>query len=384
MSAATLLPPDVAHPGAPLRSARRVPWGAAIERDGEGEAERYAVWLALAFGPGALGARYQLVRELGRGATGVVLLARERLLHRAVALKLLHPELARSGVARERFRREARILAQLPAHPGVVPCLGYDEMPMGDGTVACCLAMPYAAGETLAERLARRGRLPWAEAARVLVALAGALAHAHAHGVVHRDLKPENVLLARAEPGDAGARDAGARDAGEGGPDGARVLLTDFGVAARPAHDDPRAADHSAGTPRYMAPEQFAGDHAVDPRSDVYALGALGFHLLAGRPPFEGRSAGALAGQHCTAPVPALGPLAPHALPALAAVLERCLAKDPAERWPSAEALGGALRAVACGRDGAADTLGSRALSAVLRLLRPARATVAVRPAAPA
>lgn len=347
MSAATLLPPDVVHHGAPAGAAPRAGQGAAgavvhdAQVDARRDAERHAAWLARAFGAGALGARYQPVRELGRGATGVVLLARERLLHRAVALKLLHPELARSGVARERFRREARILAQLPAHPGVVPCLGYDEVPLGDGTVVCCLAMPYVAGDTLAARLALRGRLPWTEAARTLAALADALAHAHAHGVVHRDLKPENVLLARAEPGDASPRDAQGN-----APDESHVLLTDFGVAARPAHDDPRAADHSAGTPRYMAPEQFAGDHAADPRSDVYALGALGYHLLAGRPPFEGRSAGAIAAQHCTAPVPALGPLAPHAPAALAGVLERCLAKDPADRWASAAALGRALRAV--------------------------------------
>jgi serine/threonine-protein kinase len=161
-------------------------------------------------------------------------------------------------------------------------------------------------------------------------ALAEALAHAHAHGVVHRDLKPENVLLAR-----------------PGAPAAGGVLLTDFGVAARPSHDDPRAADHSAGTPRYMAPEQFAGDHAVDPRSDMYALGALGYHLLAGRPPFDGRHAGALAVQHCTAPLPPLGPLAPYAPAPLVAAIERCLAKDPGARWPNAGALAAALRAAA-------------------------------------
>jgi serine/threonine-protein kinase len=117
-----------------------------------------AAGVEAAFAARALGGRYQLVRELGRGATGVVLLARDRLLHRAVALKVLHLELARSAAARERFRREARILAQLPAHPGVVPCLGYDEVPLPGGSVACCLAMPYLAGDTLADRVAARGR----------------------------------------------------------------------------------------------------------------------------------------------------------------------------------------------------------------------------------
>jgi serine/threonine-protein kinase len=313
--------------------ARPEPGAAAPAAAGRGASDAAAAevpGVAAAFAPHALGARYQVVRELGRGATGVVLLARERLLHRAVALKLLHPELARSAAARERFRREARIVAQLPAHPGIVPCLGYDEVALADGGVACALAMPYVAGETLDARLAAGGRLPWREAAAVLAALADALEHAHGHGVVHRDLKPENVLLARAA---------------DAAP--ARPLLTDFGVAARPAHDDPRAADHSAGTPRYMAPEQFAGDHAADPRSDVYALGALGYHLLAGRPPFDGRHAGALAVQHCTAVVPPLAPLAPGAPATLVAVIERCLAKDPGHRWPGAAALGAALRAAA-------------------------------------
>jgi serine/threonine-protein kinase len=319
--------PPAAVPRAVYGGADRAPdRGAAPAGDGHDAAA-----LAALFSAHALGVRYELLRELGRGSTGVVVLARERLLHRVVALKVLHPGLARSAAARERFRREARILAQLPPHPGLVPCLGYDEVPLGDGGAACYLAMPYAPGDTLADRLARRGRLPWAEAAAALAALADALAHAHAHGVVHRDLKPENVLVEAA----TGA-----------------VRLTDFGVAARPAHDDPRAADHSAGTPRYMAPEQFAGDHAADPRADVYALGALGYHILAGRPPFDGRSAGALAMQHCTAALPPLAAQAPHAPAALVAALERCLAKDPAARWPNAAALAGALRAAAGARGG--------------------------------
>jgi serine/threonine-protein kinase len=329
-----------------------------------------AAGVEAAFAARALGGRYQLVRELGRGATGVVLLARDRLLHRAVALKVLHLELARSAAARERFRREARILAQLPAHPGVVPCLGYDEVPLPGGSVACCLAMPYLAGDTLADRVAERGRLPWAETAAVLAALAEALAHAHAHGVVHRDLKPENVLLAR-----------------PGAPAAGGVLLTDFGVAARPSHDDPRAADHSAGTPRYMAPEQFAGDHAVDPRSDMYALGALGYHLLAGRPPFDGRHAGALAVQHCTAPLPPLGPLAPYAPAPLVAAIERCLAKDPGARWPNAGALAAALPRG--GRPGAhrrprAGRVGPRAPARVVVARRPRRRPPRRRLSAPA
>jgi serine/threonine-protein kinase len=148
------------------------------------------------------------------------------------------------------------------------------------------------------------------------------LAFAHGRGVVHRDLKPENVLL----------------EHGTG-----RALLTDFGVAALPSHDDPRTADHGAGTPRYMAPEQVAGEHAVDGRTDLYALGAMGVAMLTGRRPYADHATAAVAAAHLAAPVPDLAALAPGAPRDLCRALARCLAKDPAERWPSAAAFGAAL-----------------------------------------
>jgi serine/threonine-protein kinase len=284
-------------------------------------------WIAAAFAGTQLGERYQPVRELGRGGMGVVLLARDRVLHRTVALKLLHPTLALSPKARERFRREARIQAQL-AHPGIVAVHGFGEERLPDGRHLAHLVMTHVAGESLAERMTREGRLPAAEVRTVLLALLEALEHAHGEGIVHRDLKPENVLLTRTADG------------------ATRVVLTDFGVAARPSHDDPRHGAADVGTPLWMAPEQFAGDHAVDGRTDLHALGAMAYAMLAGRPPFTGASARALAVARMTeAPAP-LAPLAPDAPESLVAAVERCLAADREDRWPSARVLRDALLCV--------------------------------------
>ena len=284
-------------------------------------------WIARAFAPDALGDSYQLVRVLGRGGMGVVVLARERALHRAVAVKFLHPALAASPRAVERFGREARIQAQLE-HPGIVPLYAAGAArSVADRAAIPYLAMRYVAGESLAEQLVRRAAagaaaMPAAEVRALLGQLATTLAFAHGQGVVHRDLKPENVLVER----------------GTG-----RALLTDFGVAALPSHDDPRAADHSAGTPRWMAPEQIAGEHAVDGRTDVYALGMLGVALLTGRRPFPAVATAAVPAAHFTAPVPDVAALAPGTPTDLCDTLARCLAKDPGGRWATAAAFAEAL-----------------------------------------
>ena len=291
------------------------------------DAARDAAWRAAAFAPDALGDRFQPVRELGRGGMGVVMLARDRSLHRTVALKLLHPGLAMSAAARARFRREARTQAQL-AHPGIVAVHALGEERLADGRTLAWFAMPYVRGESLAARLRREGALPAAEVRRILGALCDALAHAHGEGVVHRDLKPENVLL----------------EAGTG-----RVLLTDFGIAARPSHDDPRHGAADVGTPLYMAPEQFAGEHAIDGRTDLYALGAVGYLMLSGRAPFAGPSTRALAVARLVGPPPALVPLAPRAPAALVAAIERCLAPERGDRWPGAAAMHAALAAADAG-----------------------------------
>lgn len=317
-----------------------------------------AAWLARVFAPDALGAAFQPVRVLGRGGMGTVALARERGLHRTVALKFLHAELAASPRAVERFRREARIQAQLE-HPGVVPLYALGEVALG-GVRVPYLVMRYVPGESLADRLVRDGAFAAGEAARVLGDLAAVLAYAHGQGVVHRDLKPGNVLLDRGADGDGAER----------------ALLTDFGVAARPTHDDPRTADHRAGTPLYMAPEQIAGEHAVDGRTDLYALGALGLAMLTGSRPFADHATAAVAAAHLAAPVPDVAALAPGAPPALCAALARCLAKDPAERWPSARAFADAVVEHASSgargstRGGAGAGRASRGGPGVLDLLR--------------
>lgn len=346
MSASLAIPQPSATSGEPSRPVGRVAARRA-DRARPGAADGSA-FLADVFAPDAMGDRFQLVRELGRGGMGVVVLARDLALHRVVALKLQHPLLAASPRARERFRREARFQAQLD-HPGIVAVHAAGEATVR-GRPVPWFAMAYVPGESLAERLAREGTLPPAEVRRVLLALLDALAHAHDAGVVHRDLKPENVLLAR---------------------DG-RVLLTDFGVAARPSHDDPRRNAADVGTPLWMAPEQFAGEHAIDGRTDLYALGALGFAMLAGRPPFGGPSARAVAVAHLMGDAPSLAALAPGAPRALVAALQRCLAKDPAGRWPDAATLRTALA------DGALAPLLTPLRHALARLRR-ARAGQAAR-----
>ncbi|AHG88049.1 protein kinase [Gemmatirosa kalamazoonensis] len=286
------------------------------------DAER--VWLADVFAADALGAQYQLVRELGRGGMGVVVLARDLALHRVVAIKLMRRELALLEDERTRFQREARLMARL-THPSIVPVHAFGEVTLGAERVPY-FVMRHVDGESLAERLRREGTLKGSEVRRILGELALALDYAHHEGVVHRDLKPENVLLERSSTGAGG-----------------RVILTDFGVAALPSYDAQPMPGFSMGTPQYMSPEQLVGEHAIDRRSDLYALGVLGFTLLTGRPPFGGRTLRELSARHLLQRVPALARLAPDAPTSLVAVIERCLAKDPAARFDSGRELHDAL-----------------------------------------
>jgi serine/threonine protein kinase len=237
-------------------------------------------------------------------------------LERHVALKLLAPERARDADERGRFRREARILASL-AHPGIVSTLGFGETPD-----VCWFAMPLLPGGTLAQRLARERRLAPEEARAILAPLAEALAYAHARGIVHRDFKAENILFDR-----------------DGGP-----VIADFGVAILNTSDHSRSEiTRGYGTPEYMPPEQFLGSVECDGRQDVYALGVLGFLLLTGRFPFEG-SATQIAAAHLTRDVPSVAAHAAGLPGDLAAVIDRCLMKQPQRRWEGAAALAAALR----------------------------------------
>jgi eukaryotic-like serine/threonine-protein kinase len=263
----------------------------------------------------ALAGEYSLQRELGRGGMGVVYLAREVELDRDVAIKVLPTNLARDAAARERFVREARTAAGL-SHPHIVPIHRVGE---AGGWVF--FVMSYVEGETLGERLRRQGPLPPEEAARVLREVAWALAYAHGRGIVHGDVKPDNILLDRAT---------------------GRALVTDFGIAH--ARGDATSPDSGsvAGTAHFMSPEQAAGD-VVDGRSDLYSLGVVGYLALSGRLPFDEPQLPALLLRQATEAPPGVASVAPGLPPALAKAIDRCLARDPARRFPEGEALAGAL-----------------------------------------
>ena len=266
-----------------------------------------------------LGAEFSFERELGRGGMGVVYLARDLMLDRLVALKVLPPAADDDGTGRARFLREARLAAQL-AHPNIVPVYRADEV---DGIA--WFAMAYVDGESLADQLRARGPMPPANAVRILREVAWALAYAHARGIVHRDVKPENILLER----------------GTG-----RALVTDFGIARQTnpalAGDNLTHRDVVLGTLHYMSPEQIAGD-ALDGRSDLYALGVVAYQAMSGRLPFGDLAGPAIFVAHATRPAPPLASVAPGVPAALAAVVDRCLAKNPAERYLTGEALADAL-----------------------------------------
>ncbi|HEY0972524.1 MAG TPA: serine/threonine-protein kinase, partial [Gemmatimonadales bacterium] len=263
-----------------------------------------------------LAAQFDIARPLGAGAMGSVFLARDRTLERPVAIKVIRPELSANQGFRDRFLQEARTVARLRHHNLVTVYAA------GEAGGLLYYVMEYVPGESLRERLERERRLPPMEAARLLHELTVALSYAHAHGVVHRDVKPENVLLDE-ETG--------------------RALLADFGVAhAFAAGGDERitAAGFVVGSPRYMSPEQAAGEAQLSGQSDIYTLGLVGYEMLAGAPPFTGPGAQSVLAQQITAPAPPLAPRVPGAPPELVAVIERALEKEQAARWPDARAMG--------------------------------------------
>jgi tetratricopeptide (TPR) repeat protein len=256
--------------------------------------------------------RYRLERELGGGGMSRVFVATEPALARRVVIKVLPGEIV-AGVSAERFAREIQLAASLQ-QANIVPVLA-----AGETGGAPWYAMPFVEGESLRARLAR-GPLDEAQATSVLRDVARALVHAHERGVVHRDIKPDNILLS-----------------------GESAVVTDFGIAkAFAATRDAREAagegatitqvGTSLGTPAYMAPEQAAGDPGTDHRADLYALGCVAFELLAGRPPFDGRSIHELLVAHLTEPPPALGAARPGVSPGFAALVAQLLAKRPDER----------------------------------------------------
>ncbi|MBS0574825.1 MAG: protein kinase [Proteobacteria bacterium] len=256
--------------------------------------------------------QYRIIRLLGTGGMGSVYLARDLVLDREVAIKVVKA-IGDSAELYDLFRREARIVARL-THPNIVPLHAFGEvagMPY--------FVMGYVRGEALATRLRRDGRLSEEDARRVIAEIADALNHAHRQGVVHRDVKPDNVLLE---------------------DESGRALLTDFGIAKALGKAETVAAPGSIiGTPHYMSPEQASGHAIVDGRSDIYSLGIMAYRMLAGRHPFDGSEPADILTQHLTQAPPPLRSLAPALADSTVQAVERCLAKDPAQRWPDARSL---------------------------------------------
>jgi serine/threonine-protein kinase len=272
-----------------------------------------------------LGSRYRLGEPIAAGGMGSVYRAVDETLDRQVAVKVLRRDLADDPTFLERFRREARAAAAV-AHPGVAGVYDYGEL--GGQPF---IVMELVEGETLAERIAVRGRLPWTEAFELGEQVARALATAHAHGLVHRDVKPANVLV---------------------GSDG-RAKVTDFGIAKAAASATTLTRTGMVlGSANYVAPEQAQGD-GVGPAADQYSLGCVLFEAVTGQTPYRGANAVAIATQHVSAPVPDPREHRPD-LPAQAAdLIRRALAKQPGGRFATAAALGDALAAAVAGNGSA-------------------------------
>jgi len=264
-----------------------------------------------------LPSRFAVERELGRGGMGTVFLARDRTLGRSVAIKVLPPEVAR-GLDPERFAREIHVTAQL-VHPNIVPL--FDS---GNADGWLFYVMPFIDGPTLRARL-NTGAIAIADVVRIVADTAEALAYAHAMGIVHRDVKPENIFHY-----------------------GGRALLADFGIAtSRDLGSSTSALTATGtivGTVSYMSPEQASGTRALDGRSDLYSLGCVAYELLAGQPPFVRPTAVATLAAHLTDEAPPVRGCRPEVDPALCALVEQLLAKDPDQRPADASLVLEALR----------------------------------------
>jgi eukaryotic-like serine/threonine-protein kinase len=264
----------------------------------------------------ALAERYRIVRELGQGGMATVYLAEDLKHHRQVAIKVLKPELG-AVLGAERFINEIRTTANLQ-HPNLLPLFDSGE---ADGLLF--YVMPYVEGETLRARMDAERQLPVEETLRVMSLLAGALDFAHARGVVHRDLKPENILLQAGQP-----------------------IIADFGIALAVAQAGGQRVTEtglSLGTPHYMSPEQAAGTHTVDARSDQYALGAIAYEMLTGEPPHTGPTTPALIARLMTERPRDIRSTRPAVPAGVDAAIQRALEKSPADRFSSCGAFAGAL-----------------------------------------
>jgi tRNA A-37 threonylcarbamoyl transferase component Bud32/tetratricopeptide (TPR) repeat protein len=272
---------------------------------------------------GALAGRYTIERLLGRGGMATVYLARDLKHQRPVAIKVLRPELS-DLLWRERFQREIEIAASLQ-HPHILPLHEF-----GTADRLLFYVMPYVEGESLRDRLDREKQLPLDEALQIAREIADALSYAHGHGVVHRDIKPENILLS-----------------------GGHALVADFGIAraiTAAGGEELTQSGIAVGTPAYMSPEQASGRDRIDGRSDLYALGCVVYEMLAGEPPFTGSTAQAIIARHMQERPPSLRVVRPTVSLAVQRVIERALAKVPADRYPTASQFVAALDAARSGR----------------------------------
>jgi serine/threonine-protein kinase len=273
----------------------------------------------------ALTHRYRIERELGAGGMATVYLAHDLKHRRNVAIKVLRPELA-AVIGADRFLREIDTIAGLQ-HPHILGLIDSGEI---DGTAY--YVMPFIEGESLRDRLGREKQLPIADAVRIATEVAAALGYAHRHGVVHRDIKPENILL----------------------HDGA-ALVADFGIAlaaSRAGGERMTETGMSLGTPHYMSPEQAMGEHDLDGRSDIYALGCVLHEMIAGEPPFTGPTAQAIVAKVMASEPTPLSTLRKTVPAHIEEAVLTALQKIPADRFASAGAFSAAL-------EGNGDTLGA-------------------------
>src|SRR5690348_3032186 len=257
-----------------------------------------------------LSGRYRLDAQIGAGGMSTVYRAFDANLERRVAIKLLHREIAADSDQLERFRREARAVAQL-SHPYIV-----NVIDAGEDEGRPYIVFEYVQGETLKDRIRRLGRLPVAEAVAYADEIARALGYAHSRNIVHRDVKPQNVLI----------------DA-EGS-----AKVTDFGIARTLDQDGLTADGRVLGTTDYVSPEQALG-HDVDGRSDIYSLGVVLFEMLTGAVPFQGENQVSVAMKHVREDLPDIQRRRPEVSATLASVLDRMTEKDLGRRYPDVATL---------------------------------------------
>lgn len=261
--------------------------------------------------------RYEIVSEIGRGGMSVVYLAHDPLFDRKVILKLLPREFLHDPTFKSRFERESKAIARLE-HASIVPV--YD---FGEEAGLPYLVMRYMTGGSLADRL-QKGPLTLDEALRIMTRLTSALEEAHQRGMIHRDIKPGNVLFDHY--GDA--------------------FLADFGIVKLTQETSTFTAGGFIGTPAYMSPEQARGDADIDARSDVYALGAMFFEMLTGKPPYQSETVMGLALKHINDPIPSILALKPDLPEGLEEYIQKSMCKERQGRYESVKALASALHAI--------------------------------------